>query len=335
MEFLIKNNKENLKLCGRTAFLNDVLYLDFTASGFEFCADFKNSDVAIDVKIKAENGLIGVIIDNDYDNMQDIPVFSGEQKITVAKNLNGKHTLKILKLLEYKKGYYAVKSLIFDGKMLEKPQEKPLKFEFYGDSLTCGYGNLSTNRESPNPFGLLEHGYRTWAALLCEKMNAEMSAVSSSGQGVLTDCSGNPEGTIFKYFDMAAPSFSVKWDFKNYQPDVIFIYIGANDMNYWRMNEGAEPVWPDFYKKSKELLESIKKECPSSKIVYLQGHDGGNKYYDGIKKEYEKLASEYENVYYCGSLTSNQLGGDWHPSVDDHKMIFDQLYKYVKENIKL
>ena len=335
MEFLLAKNEENLNLKGRSAFLNDALYLDFTASGFEFCGEFNNSDVVIDTEISAENGLLGVIVDNDYQSMKEIPVVSGKQRITAYEKLNGKHTLKILKLLEYKKGYYIVKSLIFDGKILEKPDEKPLKFEFYGDSLTCGYGNLSTNRDTPQPFGFLEHGYRTWAALLSEKMGAEMSAVSSSGQGVLTDCGGNPEGTVFKYYDMAVPSYNVKWDFKKYQPDVVFIYLGNYDINYWRMNEKAEPDWAKFDEKSKKLLKSIKSNCPNSKIIYLLGHDSENKYYEGVEKEYKRLAFEYDNVYYCGGLSSNQNGGDWHPDLKDDITIYEKLYKFMCEYIKL
>lgn len=335
MEFLLSKHKEKLNFCGRYGFLNDILYLEFTASGFEFCGDFNNSDVVIDTEIKAENGLLAVILDDEFESMKEIPVFAGEQKITIAEKLNGKHTVKVLKLVEYSKGFYAIKSLIFDGSILQKPKQRALKFEFYGDSLTCGYGNLSSNRESPNPFGLLEHGYRTWAALLCEKMGAQMSAVSSSGQGVLTDCGGNPEGTIFKYYDKALPSFKIKWNFNDYQPDVIFIYIGTNDINYWRMNENAEPDWADFDKASKVLLESLREKCPNSKIVYLLGHDAGNIYFDGIEKEYKALASQYDNVYYCGGLSSTQSGGDWHPNLSDHKMIFEKLYKFVSENIKL
>ena len=147
--------KGKINFKGRSAFVNDWLCLDFTASGIEFKAKFNNSDLVIESNIFADDGLLGIVLDNDFENMMHIPVTRGEQNITVLDNLNGIHIVKIVKLLEFGHGRYEFKSISFDGELLEKPKEKPLKFEFYGDSLTCGYGNLSTTRNSPSPIGFL------------------------------------------------------------------------------------------------------------------------------------------------------------------------------------
>lgn len=335
MEISIFENKDKFNFKGRYAFVEKSLCLDFSASGFEFKADFKNSDCLIDVEIIGEISLIGVVLDGDYDNMYEIPSVDGKQRITVAKKLDGVHSVKVIKLSECSRVLIKVNSVIFDGELKEKPNEKRLKFEFYGDSLTCGYGNLCTTRNTPEPFGLLEHGYKTWAVTLCEKIGAEMSAVSSSGKGVLTDCNGNKEGTVFKYFDKAVPTYNINWDFKKYIPDCVFIYIGVNDINYRKSNPDDKINWEEFYIRSNQFLDSILSHSPNAKVVYLTGHDSDNPFYNDCCKIYQKISEERENVFFCEGVSCTQSGGDWHPNLADEIEIFEKLYKFFKENIDL
>ncbi len=335
--FNILENKESINFKGRTAFFNGWLGLEFTACGIEFKANFNNSNLAVESRIFADTGLLGVVLDNDFENMIHIPVTNGEQNITLLENLNGEHIVKIVKLLEFGRGQYEIKSLIFDGEFLEKPAEKPLKFEFYGDSLTCGYGNLCSTRNSPNPFGFLEHGYKTWCVLLCEKLGAEMSAVSSSGQGVVTDCTGNPGGTIAKYYNMALPTKRIKWDFSKYIPDFVFINLGANDVNYLRFYETATMDWSVFKANAKKLIDEIRENAPDCKIVFPLGFDSGNEHFKNMIKAYNELIAEqnYKDIVVYSDISCNQLGGDWHPNLDDDVMMFEKLYAHLKEDFGL
>lgn len=327
---------EKINLKGRSAFVNALLCLDFTASGFEFSAYFNNSDVVIKADILATDGLIGVVIDGDVDNMAHIPTVRGKQKITVAERLNGVHTVKIVKLLEFAKGRFDIKSVIFDGEFKEKPAERPLKFEFYGDSLTCGYGNLCSTRNTPEPFGFLEHGYKTWCVLLCEKLGAEMSAVASSGQGIVTDCTGNPEGTVEKYWNMAVPSLGIKWDF-HYIPDFVFINLCANDVSYLRFVDGATMNWNVFKANAKRLIDGIRKFAPNCKIVFPLGFDNGNEHFDNCVKAYKELISEqnYKDVVVYDDISCNQSGGDWHPNLDDEVIMYEKIYTHLQEDFQV
>lgn len=329
--------KDKINFKGRSAVLNGWICLDFTASGFEFQANFNDSDLVVESNIVADTGLLGVVLDNDFENMIHIPVICGEQNITVLENLKGVHIVKIVKLLEYSHGRYEFKSIKFDGELLEKPEERPLKFEFYGDSLTCGYGNLCTTRNSPNPFDFLEHGYKTWCVHLCEKFGAEMSAVCCSGQGVVTDCTGNPEGVIEKYYNMAVPSRKIKWDFSKYVPDVVFFNIGANDMNYLRFYENAKMDWSVFKANAKKIIDEIRENAPKCKIVIPLGHDKGCSTFDGVVNAYRELIAEenYKDIALYDDITCNQMGGDWHPNLQDDIMMYEKIYNHLKEDFEL
>lgn len=331
MEISIFENKDKFNFKGRYAFVDKSLCLGFTASGFEFKADFHGSDCLIDAEIIGEISLIGVILDGDYEKMYEIPVVEGKQRITVAEKLDGVHSIRVVKLSECRMYLIKVSSVIFDGEFKEKPNEKKLKFEFYGDSLTCGYGNLCNTRNLPEPFGLLEHGYKTWAVLLCEKIGAEMSAVSSSGKGILTDNHGNKEGTVFKYYDKAVPTYNIDWDFKKYVPDGIFIYLGVNDINYRKNNPDDKIDWNEFYIRSNQLIDAILVNSPNAKVIYLSGHDTNNPFYNDYCEIYQRISQERENVFFCEGLTSTQSGGNWHPSLADDVEIFEKLYSFLKE----
>lgn len=333
MNYKIFENKDKFNFKGRTAFVNHKLCLDFTASGFEFKAKFNNSDLKISAEFFCDYGLIGIVIDNDFDNMKHIPVVKGVSNITVAENLNGEHIIKIVKLLEYRNGRYEIDKVIFDGEFLEKPQEKTLKFEFYGDSLTCGYGNLCSTRNPPDPFGFLEHGYKTWCALLCEKFGAELSAISSSGQGIATDCEGRPEGVIDKYWDMAVPSLNVKWDF-SYQPQFVFINLGTNDITYLRFVEGAKFDEELFEKNAKKLLDGIREKIPNCKIIIALGHDNTCEEFKLLTECYKNVIKDYKDITLYDDICSNQLGGDWHPNLNDDKMMFEKLYNHLINDFK-
>ena len=50
-DYVLFENQEKFNFKGRSAFVNEWLILDFTASGFEFTADFNNSDVQIHANI--------------------------------------------------------------------------------------------------------------------------------------------------------------------------------------------------------------------------------------------------------------------------------------------
>lgn len=332
--FNLTQIKQDINLIGRCAFVGDKLFCDFTASGFEFCANFNNTPVSVTLDVVAESGHFGVMLDDDYENMINLVTPSGKQTVTVFENLDGVHTLRVVKLFEFSRGKIEFYSINFDGNILDKPSQKELKFEFYGDSLTCGYGNLSSTRTSPNPFNPLEHGYKTWCIRLARHFGAEANIVSQSGQGIVFDCTGNPNGVVFRYFDKDVMSLGVKHDFSSYIPDVVFIYLGTNDINFVK-NSNTKMDWKHFKSEAKRLIDHIRANAPECKIVLLAGHEkGGNPVHDELVVAYNEVVSEYKNMYFFDDIVEDKLGGDWHPNVDDHKYMYEQIYPKLEKILK-
>ena len=332
--FNLAQIKQNINLIGRCAFVGEKLFCDFTASGFEFRANFKNTPVSVTLEAISEIGHFGVMLDDDYENMRNLVTPVGKQELTIFENLDGVHTIRFVKLYEFSHGSSSIESVNFSGEIEDKPEVEKLKFEFYGDSLTCGYGNLSTTRNSPNPFNPLEHGYKTWCIRLARHFGARANIVSQSGQGIVFDCTGNPKGVVFRYFDKDVMRLGVKHDFSAYVPDVVFIYLGTNDINYVK-NSNTKMDWQHFKSESKRLIDHIRANAPECKIVLLAGHEkGGNPVHDELVVAYNEIVGEYQNMFFFDDIVEDKLGGDWHPNVDDHKYMYEQIYPRLEKILK-
>ena len=318
-----------MRLLGRTVIDGGWFKWGMTASGFE-CNVHLNGTLTVRASVTGLSGTFGVILDDDFKGMQVYRVGETPEDVVIA-DLKGPHKIRIVKLNEYIKNTLIFERITIDGDFLEPPEAKSLKLEFYGDSLTCGYGNLSPNREPPKDFCAEENGYLTYPSFLAQALDADFSVAAASGFGILTNCAGDPKDIIDAYWNMALPLEQVKWDFTKYTPDLVFINMGTNDMN-WARTTNTPIDYDAFYKKLCWFADQIFARYPNCKLIATIGHDQSNAHYPTVKKAYTALTEQYKNVYLIADLTSNQEGGDWHPSVADHRMIFEQLLDQLTEN---
>lgn len=326
----VRLNDENIKYIGRSLFDSGSLKCEFTDSGFEFKARCKGSvTVGCTLRDTAEQNEdvhFGVMINGDFDNMHDFCVPLSDTSFKAVENLpDGEYVIRIVKLNEFSRNCVSFDYIELDGELLEKPADKPLKFEFYGDSLTCGYGNLAQSRAYPTPFAALEHGYRTYAALLANKFNAELSVIAASGNGILHDFSGG-DGLIGGFFDKALPCEGAPWNFENYKADAVFFNIGSNDYSYATNNK--VPADSDaMFAEMKRILTVIRRHNPSCRLIFVFGINDSPLISDyiNIPEMYERLHAEFDNSYIITNIQCNQLGGDWHPNTDDHMTVFKKI----------
>lgn len=330
--YIIDAVKDKIKTLGRGIIYKNKLQLEMTASGFEIDLKCKGN-IFINLVWSGEDGLLGVIINNDIDNMASLMVCNGNSSLKIAENLfEDRYNIKVVKLNEYCRNQIEINSISFCGELLQKPKDKELKLEFYGNSLTCGYGNLSKDRATPNPFCPLEHGYKTYAAFLANKLNAEISVAASSGFGLCYSYGGSTTDTVFSFWDMALPSKKVKWNFESYTAHIVFINLGTNDVNFAK-NAQTKIEYDVFLKAATKLVEQIRSKNENCIIVFATGMLGElkNEFAD-LAKVYADIAKTYQKVYYFGDLYTNQLGGDWHSNVDDHLLAYEKLHTHLKNN---
>lgn len=326
--YKISDISDKIRLLGRSGIIGECMVMDMTLSGYEFCADFSSS-LMLSYAVGFGTAKLGVVIDGDYDSIHMFDLHFNEKAFgTISVPIeNGRHTVRVLKLSEYQFGGLVIKDMSFDGSFSETPTAPKLKFEFYGDSLTCGYGNMSENRNTPKNRAAVENSTRTYCSLISRKYNADISVASASGFGIVLSCDGLTHRTYKAFYSMLSPIREINWDFERYVADVVFINLGTNDKEFCRNNPGKIVSYDDLHDHLHSFISDIRKHNPNCCLIFVSGVSGDMKQ-DGqidVDAVYENLVKEFDRAYFIDKMYTKQLGGDWHPNIDDHKDLADRL----------
>jgi lysophospholipase L1-like esterase len=254
-------------------------------------------------------------------------------------------------MTENPKGKLSVSRFLTDG-TIEKVEEdhKNLKIEFIGDSITCGFGNLSNERDRLF-FSCDENGWLSHAAVAARKLDAEFSVISYSGIAI-TEGVGNfqwqaPSMTeLYPYTDRLIEeengikdSFRI-WNFEQYRPDVIVLNLGTNDATVIEFNGdipgGIQKFEEDYYDFVKMLRE---KNGASAWIICALG---SMDYYlfDSIQKVAERFSRENKDrkirsFKYGRMRFTDGYGACGHPNVTTQLRMGNEIADYIADLLHL
>ena len=320
----------------------EAMYLGFTCTGFELFVDVKSdtNKLTLDLYSEMLGGNVTQYLKTYIDGKENtkIELQPGEQTVTLFENLTpGKHTLKLLKLNEAsvsKLGLYALNTegeVDYYHREYSSPRKK---IEFYGDSLTCGYGNLGD--PSIKIFRTQdEDGSLTYAQMLADKLDYDPTFVSCSGialseilapYGVdMMDQYNTVEGTI--PYDMSLCS-----------PDIVVMNLGSNDHGGYLAEditqEKRDAGIEEFINNYSIIMEPIFKNNPDCKVisVYNMCHSIDPALIKAIKQATKNLNEKYgEDSAFTIQLMNNQTGANGHPDLIGHRTSYDTIYKFIEK----
>lgn len=269
----LKANKAPIRIVGRYATNNDGS-ISFDWSGVYIDIKFNGSYLAAEMGDSKCN-YFNITVDGQA---KDKIKVEGERKTVILfdnPKAKGEHTIRIQKATEAEQGKTTIYTITTNGKFLPTTDlALPRHIEFYGDSLTCGYGTESLSGDEPfKPE--TENCCYTYAALTASHFGADYNLISHSGRGLVRNY-GDAEPTseftttmssrAFRTFDELVES---AWDFDNshYTPNAIVITLGTNDFS--TPPHPAEEVYIEGYRK---LITGIRqawgKELPVLCVVH-------------------------------------------------------------------
>ncbi|MGM9684052.1 MAG: SGNH/GDSL hydrolase family protein [Eubacteriales bacterium] len=320
--YKISDCKDKFKIIGRSSDVADGITCDWSASGISFKAVCQG-ELSVTLNASAQT-YFTVYVDGVRQNKR-FSVSSGTQTLELAKDLSdGSHLVTLLKQTENSKSNCVLKSVTLAGTLENRPEDSRLFLEFYGDSITCGYGNLANTVNVSDPGSAIwQDGTASYAFRTAEALNADWSMISVSGIPFSKGYTNFTMGQI-----MEKTNFKRSDDTYSFEriPSLVIVNLGTNDA----LN-GADPT--DVEAKVSQMITTLRAHYGSNqKILFVTGMMNGScrtQILNAISSAGGVSSGLYE--YQCKG--SNNSGGNGHPNMQAHINVAAELTTFIQNNI--
>lgn len=363
----MKLEKEKLSWSGRYLDHEGIRYFDYSASGFCFVMKGRRAEAVIlsdpDSWEEANKGVLGIFVTEGNDTSigaipeeptQRVILTERENHIVLFESDEEKTVcIRVMKFSEAAFGYAGLKEIEIDGEVIasgavaasDKTDGKQLKLEFIGDSITCGYGiegvwekdTFTTKQERPD---------KTYAFLTAKALGAQVQICSWSGIGITSNYV-DPESVNLPdtHWLMQAnwpytdKSLSLRlgiepevWDGARYEPDIVVINLGTNDISWVR---GIEDRRLGYVANLRHLIEAIHRRSPKAAICCCLGIMGES-LNASVAEAVSLFNQDFPNVKtkvvaFAQQDERDGVGVDWHPSALTHKKAAAKLTAALNE----
>lgn len=325
---------------GRSFYEGGVRYLSYSGSGIEFAC--KGEYVTIKLIDDSQGRYLNnhkarYAIYKDGIIVEDNILTESERLCTVTLDGYGRESvIKILKLSEAQYSAMGIGEISVYGKERIKPtEEKELKIEFIGDSITCGYG---IDEENSNGYftTATENFTKTYAYITAENLSADYSAVCFSGYGVYsgyTTGAINAEDVVPLYYDKACYLYGgreILWDFTKSQTDIVVINLGTNDASYCAKSVSGRQ---EFTRRYTDFIRQVRYCNPNAYILCVLG-DMNNSLYFCI----ESAVDDYVNSSFdfrVSAMTLEYKMGENDIVINGHPGYMSNLYAATELTAKI
>lgn len=287
-------SEKHFKLLGRSAVTDDGLVLSASGSGIEFICRGSYAEITLapenDYVSSSHLPRIAVYSDG---NLAIDECISEERTYRINTSYSGTR-ITLIKLSEAMYSSVRLTGLASYGvKDIEPTEDKGLKIEFIGDSVTCGYGidggaygSFTTSTEN---------FLKSYAYLTAEALEADYSAVCYSGYGVLSGYTENGiknDKLVMNEYEKACHltgQEDILWDFTRVKNDLVVINLGTNDASYCSGSASGRQQFTQAYV---QMLLTVREKNPDAYILCILG-DMNNALYPSIENAVEYYKSNY------------------------------------------
>jgi lysophospholipase L1-like esterase len=330
MEKYIDFTSQKLICFGRTAIDGSKLKICWPGSGFNF--SFSGNEARIHFgEFKSDRHFYFKIT---VDKQSQVHCVCCSNQIIVLRGLkDGIHKVNVTKVTESQTCAEITKIVICGNAVdFETPEALPkLKAEFIGDSLTAGFGNLSEPdagiyRASEQD---VTYGY---SYLTAKALNADGRYICVSGKGIFNNWDGSKENRIPDFYTKRVLDSDEKHDFSSWQPDIIFINAGTNDIT-------AKTDPKDFKKAFFDFVLNVSELNPSASFVCIHGLTTDkfeNAFHDlekMLKEHFSETNKKIEFVKFT-PISSQLYGALGHPNPKAHASFTRKVINAAKKLLK-
>lgn len=309
---------------GAAKLAGNGLQLSFTGDALEFKAYCEGSVWArLDFSVGYLSGTsvirYAVFADGQLANTLDVTGRETGKEVEILTGLEkGVHTVKIVRATQENIGGFKVQGLLINGNYLKTENTRSLAIDFYGDSITVGYGTTDTI-PADGDWVKSSNGTQAYAFLTAEALKANYNIFAYAGIGFYADSNGNTNNNMMKQLDGFA---------YNKNADVTVINLGTNDLSQLSVAGGLEKLKTEFV----AFLQKIREQHPGSAIVLAYGMMNDSSNMKALISH--AVTSFYENGdgnIYSVQLPKGTSGGHGHPNTAQQAAAANVLTPFLQK----
>ena len=361
-------NEVPVKVHGRTVEGACPLPLFWNHAGVE--VNIAASELWIDLEVDCDFHEPWIAIEINGALMSRRMLLPGEYSVCLFRSMT-KETVKNVKfyrelqaMSEDDRCHVLVKGFKTDGEFC-KVDDKKLKFEFIGDSITSGEGTYGQTTDT-DWLAMYMSSSRHYATIIEKSLDADVRIISQGGWGVYCGWDNDVRHNIPSIYEpvcgLATGEFNKKlgadrpYDFSSWVPDAIVVNLGTNDASAFeqppleipgmgtfkqRKNEDGTYNKEDIEKFENALinfLKMLRKNNPTSHIVWVYGMLGYNlslPIADAVNR-YREETGDYNNAYInLPNTTRETVGSHMHPGYAAHVVAAKVLGEYLASHFNV
>lgn len=359
---------EHLKVWGRTTDCMEPLTLFWTGSAVECNVRASELWIEIEADYETYEPWMSIMINGAY--VSRFMLNKGRQWICLFRGMN-KEVIKNVKVVKEVQAMsedelhcMQIHGFKTDGAFLPV-EEKQLKIEFIGDSITSGEGSIGAILEE-DWISMWFSTQNNYAQMVATEMDAEYRIISQSGWGVYTGWDNNPHSALPLYYEKVcgllkgqkneALGVLEDYDFTKWQPDIIIINLGTNDGGAFnspewrdektgeshkqRLNEEGsfnEADLKKFEEAAYTFVVKVRKNNPYAQIVWVYGMLGYP-----MLEAINRVVTAYQNisgdekicVLKVPETNATTVGARQHPGVLSHQIAAKCIVEKLNELLK-
>ncbi|MCE6994966.1 cellulose binding domain-containing protein [Saccharothrix sp. S26] len=290
---------------------------------------------------------VGIVLNdaaNDYDVQVDGTtvaslVTPGRVTRWITGLTNAEHTVRLVKRTEsaWAAGEFGGFLPAAGGAILDKPAARTRQIEFIGDSLTAGYGNLSTTRDCSANGGVDRNTNTdlTFGALTARGLGADYQVNAHSGRGMVRNYNGGEPDTTFRTFyerGLQNVPGDVWRNPATWRPQLVVVGLGTNDFST-AINPG-EPWTADSlvaaYKTAYQgSIDKLRTQYGPDTVIVVSATNLFAQTAQQVVTERNARGDNRVRFWNYDNPGLDRLGCDWHFSLADHRLISGLLNDYI------
>jgi lysophospholipase L1-like esterase len=327
----------DLQPIGRFAIVDKKLEL--ISSGAHFGITFTGTEVTLVVSMGPwqDHNYIQYELDGNYQKRFRVNSTTPDI-IQITAPSDGSHTLWIYKATEAHTGPVFIHHVIAkDIKALPVPA-LPL-IEFIGNSITCGAASDPSEVAcGTGAYHDQHNAYMAYGPRVARALNSEFILSSVSGIGIYRTWNNDHPSmpAVYEKADFKEEN-SRLWDFSAFTPRVVTIALGTNDLSNGDGKTSRLPfdsaVFTNAYVK---FVNTVKSKYPEAQVVLMNSPMISGNNNEVLVDCLRKVKAQVDALYPSGRPVAlfffkpmQPRGCSYHPNVEDHRILADQLYPFL------